>query len=93
MNEPRRGEVWMVDLGMAAKVRPCLVISIAIREYLEAAVKISKGAKVREVEVPVESCRSFSSRIPLRTAFESMSVRLIFLPTGPSLPFIPQGLP
>ena len=28
MNEPRRGEVWMVDLGMAAKVRPCLVISI-----------------------------------------------------------------
>ena len=28
MNEPRRGEVWMVDLGMAAKVRPCLVISV-----------------------------------------------------------------
>ena len=28
MNEPRRGDVWMVDLGMAAKVRPCLVISI-----------------------------------------------------------------
>src|SRR5215471_1755732 len=28
MNEPRRGEVWIVDLGMAAKVRPCLVISI-----------------------------------------------------------------
>jgi len=24
MSEPRRGEVWMVDLGMAAKVRPCL---------------------------------------------------------------------
>ncbi len=22
-----RGEVWLVDLGMAAKVRPCLVIS------------------------------------------------------------------
>ncbi len=28
-------------------------IQYAIREYLEAAVKISKGAKVREVEVPV----------------------------------------
>jgi len=28
MNEPRRGEVWMVDLGLAAKVRPCVVISI-----------------------------------------------------------------
>ena len=32
MNEPRRGEVWMVDLGMAAKVRPCLVISIGATE-------------------------------------------------------------
>lgn len=23
-----RGSVWIVDLGMAAKVRPCLVLSI-----------------------------------------------------------------
>lgn len=23
-----RGEVWLVDLGMVAKVRPCLVLSI-----------------------------------------------------------------
>ena len=28
MSDPRRGEVWLVDLGLAAKVRPCLVISI-----------------------------------------------------------------
>jgi mRNA interferase MazF len=32
MNEPRRGEVWMVDLGMVAKVRPCPVISIGATE-------------------------------------------------------------
>ncbi|TWU08175.1 type II toxin-antitoxin system PemK/MazF family toxin [Stieleria varia] len=25
---PSRGDVWLVDLGMAAKVRPCLVLSI-----------------------------------------------------------------
>jgi mRNA interferase MazF len=25
---PRRGEVWLVDLGMAAKVRPAVVISV-----------------------------------------------------------------
>ena len=25
---PNRGEVWLVDLGYAAKVRPCLVLSI-----------------------------------------------------------------
>src|ERR1051325_7451589 len=28
MNNPNRGEVWLVDLGLAAKVRPCLVLSI-----------------------------------------------------------------
>src|SRR3972149_8084844 len=28
MTPPRRGEVWLVDLGMAAKVRPAVVISI-----------------------------------------------------------------
>lgn len=28
MSSPGRGEVWLVDLGYAAKVRPCLVISI-----------------------------------------------------------------
>jgi mRNA interferase MazF len=28
MADPHRGEVWMVDLGLAAKVRPCLVLSV-----------------------------------------------------------------
>lgn len=28
MRTPQRGEVWLVDLGLAAKVRPCLVISV-----------------------------------------------------------------
>lgn len=28
MPSPQRGEVWLVDLGMAAKVRPALVISV-----------------------------------------------------------------
>jgi mRNA interferase MazF len=28
MANPNRGEVWLVDLGMAAKVRPCLALSI-----------------------------------------------------------------
>lgn len=28
MRAPQRGEVWLVDLGLAAKVRPCLVISV-----------------------------------------------------------------
>jgi mRNA-degrading endonuclease toxin of MazEF toxin-antitoxin module len=28
MAAPQRGEVWLVDLGMAAKVRPAVVISV-----------------------------------------------------------------
>jgi mRNA interferase MazF len=28
MKAPQRGEVWIVDLGMAAKIRPALVLSI-----------------------------------------------------------------
>ncbi len=31
MTSPCRGEVWLVDLGMAAKVRPALVISLILR--------------------------------------------------------------
>lgn len=30
MRYPTRGEVWLVDLGMTAKVRPCLVVSSRI---------------------------------------------------------------
>lgn len=28
MATPNRGEVWLADLGLAPKVRPCLVLSI-----------------------------------------------------------------
>jgi mRNA interferase MazF len=32
MTTTRRGEVWLVDLGMTAKVRPAVVISISAEE-------------------------------------------------------------
>ena len=32
MSIPQRGEVWIVDLGLAAKVRPCLVLSVPARD-------------------------------------------------------------
>lgn len=28
MANPSRGEVWLADLGMVAKIRPCLVLSV-----------------------------------------------------------------
>jgi mRNA interferase MazF len=30
MATPNRGDVWLVDLGYAAKTRPCLVLSIPV---------------------------------------------------------------
>ena len=32
MRSPPRGEVWLVDLGLAAKVRPCLVLSVPVQD-------------------------------------------------------------
>ncbi|MBI3320626.1 MAG: type II toxin-antitoxin system PemK/MazF family toxin [Candidatus Omnitrophica bacterium] len=32
MSSPQRGEVWLVDLGLAAKVRPALVLSVPAGE-------------------------------------------------------------
>jgi mRNA interferase MazF len=32
MPDPQRREVWLVDLGLAAKVRPCLVIRVPAEE-------------------------------------------------------------
>ena len=29
MPNHQRGEVWIVDLGLAAKVRPCLILSVS----------------------------------------------------------------
>jgi mRNA interferase MazF len=30
MPTPNRGEVWLTDLGIAAKVRPCVVLSVPL---------------------------------------------------------------
>ena len=32
MPSPPRGEVWLVDLGMAAKTRPCLILSVPVED-------------------------------------------------------------
>jgi mRNA interferase MazF len=32
MATPRRGEVWLIDFGMAGKTRPALVVSVAFGE-------------------------------------------------------------
>ncbi|MHC4399781.1 MAG: type II toxin-antitoxin system PemK/MazF family toxin [Planctomycetota bacterium] len=40
MADPGRGEVWLVDLGLAAKVRPCVVLSISVENADRALVTV-----------------------------------------------------
>ena len=40
MPNPLRGEIWLVDLGYAAKVRPCLVLSIPAEDQDRALVSL-----------------------------------------------------
>lgn len=40
MSNPLRGEIWLVDLGYTAKVRPCLVISLPILDQDRALVTL-----------------------------------------------------
>jgi mRNA interferase MazF len=40
MPEAQRGEVWLVDLGLAAKVRPCLVLSVPVAEHDRALITV-----------------------------------------------------
>lgn len=58
MRVPQRGEVWLVDLGMAAKVRRALVISVpaddADRALVTLVAHTTSARKSRfEVTVPV----------------------------------------
>ncbi|MFM8262318.1 MAG: hypothetical protein ACKN9S_08570 [Pirellula sp.] len=51
---PRRGEVWLVDLGMVAKIRPCLVVSIPANDENQHA-----GIQVRNcdrIAIPEDRC-------------------------------------
>ena len=56
MPDARRGEVWLVDLGLAAKVRPALVLSVAAEEIDRALVTLvshTTSARGSRFEVPV----------------------------------------
>ena len=63
MSDPNRGEVWMVDLGLAAKVRPCLVLSVpALEQDRSLATVVAHTTSPRgsrfEVAVPVPFLRT-----------------------------------
>ena len=62
MKTPLRGEVYIIDLGMAAKVRPCLVLSVTLEESDRALVSvIPHTTAIRhsrfEIAIPVKFLR------------------------------------
>ena len=59
---PRRGEVWLFDLGMVEKVRPALVVSTRFADQDRALLTVvphttSLRGSVYEVQIPVPFLR------------------------------------
>jgi mRNA-degrading endonuclease toxin of MazEF toxin-antitoxin module len=59
---PRRGEVWLFDLGMAGKVRPALIVSLAYSDLDRALLTIvphttSLRDSQYEIDLTVETRR------------------------------------
>jgi mRNA interferase MazF len=78
MTSPRRGEVWLVDLGMAAKVRPALVISIPAEDIDRALVTLvphttSPRQSRFEAAVSVSSCARACSMRRISSRFRTPS--------------------
>ena len=58
MSKANRGEVWLVDLGYAAKVRPCLVLSVPAMDddrALATVVAHTTSGRVSHFEVAVKT--------------------------------------
>jgi len=62
MNDPERGEVWLADLGFAAKVRPVLVVSVPYTDRDYALIQVAphttqpRGTQF-EVQLPLAFLR------------------------------------
>src|SRR5689334_25182026 len=60
MSNPNRGEVWLVDLGMTAKIRPCLILSIPVLDQDRAlATALAHTTSVRGSRFEVEVKANF----------------------------------
>ena len=67
MSDPKRGEVWLADLGMAGKVRPVLAISVPYGDQDYALVTVvphttsNRGAQFEvSVQVPFLQAGAFN---------------------------------
>ncbi len=60
MASPERGEVWLADLGFAAKIRPCLILSVRLRDSDRALIAmVPHTTSVRGTRFEVAVSKSF----------------------------------
>ena len=65
MARARRGEVWLVDLGLVQKTRPCLILSIDYLDHERAVVTyIPRTTHLRQTRFEVPHRAPDSSRVP-----------------------------
>lgn len=54
MPKARRGEIWLIDLGMAQKPRPCLILSIDYLDHERAVVAyVSRTTALRQTRFEI----------------------------------------
>lgn len=64
MSNPDRGSVWIADLGIAAKIRPCLILNVppsSQERLLVSLIPHTTSLRGTRFEVPVQS-RFLSSK-------------------------------
>jgi len=89
MPNPQRGEIWLVDLGMTAKVRPGMVVSIPVRDEDRALVTIiphttsSRGSRFEvSLEVPFLRPGAFDVQNLVTIPIAKLIRRLGYLPNN-----------
>jgi mRNA interferase MazF len=95
---PERGEVWLVDLGLTAKVRPCVVVSTRISDFDRALITLvphttsTRGTQFESV-VPVRFLKpgAFDAQ-GLVTAPVARATRLLGKLTAQQLADVEQAI-
>jgi len=77
MANPLRGEVWLVDLGMVAKIRPCLIFSIPAQSLDGRRQQSVRGAHVRCHRSRRLRCRRMGIRLEHAQRSQPPAARLL----------------
>ncbi len=75
-NNPQRGELWLVDLGYVAKIRPCLVLNIPIDDRDRAISTIIPHTTMQIKDLTIDEFRQLIKTCIRETVEEIIDDRL-----------------